>query len=260
MNASYSRGDQRRVEVVVALAFAVAGERVQPVVIERVAGDDRRDGVVERQRVGAQPRRRARAASASDVSGPVAIDPGRRQSRALRSRTTSILGWHRITARAPRREKIVAVYGERGAGRYPRQVGALQQQAAQRPQLGLEQAVRVAELGGFEGVAADELGEPIGLVGRGRHHRAHLVQGDIDPALGERPGRFRPGQPSADHGSRSRQRRLLARSTTTSLCPHFMQMRDSPSALLTFFSIPTQPHAGQVSATGLFQVEKSQAG
>ena len=30
--------------------------------------------------------------------------------------------------------------------------------------------------------------------------------------------------------------------------------------LLTFFSIPTHPHSAQVSGTGLFQVEKSQAG
>ena len=83
------------------------------------------------------------------------------------------------------------------------------------------------------------------------------------PALRERPGRLRAGETAADHGGADGGAHASATSSgsaSTTLLPHFMQVRVSPSALLIFFSIPTQPHSGQVSGTGLFQVEKSHAG
>ena len=70
----------------------------------------------------------------------------------------------------------------------------------ERPQLGLEQPVRVGELDRFEGVAADELGQPVGVVRRRLHRRPHLVQRHPDAALRERPGRLRAGETAADDG------------------------------------------------------------
>ena len=117
----------------------------------------------------------------------------------------------------------------------------------------------VGEVDRFEGVAADQLGQPVGVMGRRLHRRPHLVQGHPDAALRERPGRLRAGETAADDGG-VHASATSSGSARTSLWPHLRQVRVSPSALLTFFSMPTQPHSGQVSGTGLFQVEKSQAG
>ena len=51
----------------------------------------------------------------------------------------------------------------------------------------------------FECVAADELGEAIGLMGRRHPDGAHLVQRHADAALSERPGGFAAGEAAADH-------------------------------------------------------------
>ena len=54
--------------------------------------------------------------------------------------------------------------------------------------------MRVGGLDRLEGVAADQLGEAIGLV-RGRHADGpHFVQGDADAALGQRPGGLAAGE------------------------------------------------------------------
>ena len=153
----------------------------------------------------------------------------------------------------------LAIHGERRAARHTRLVGARQQETAEGTQLGLEQAVRVTGVRRFERVAADELGEPVGLV-RGRpHQRTHLVQRDLDAALRERPGGLRAGETAADYRSLHASA-ASSGSVTMMRLPHFMQVRVSPSARVFFCSMPTHPHSGHVSATGLFQVEKSQAG
>ena len=78
-------------------------------------------------------------------------------------------------------------------------VGTLQQQAAERAQLGLEEAMRVLELDTLEGIGADQFGEPVGLVRRGGNHGAHLVQLDLDATPGEGPGCFAARESPADH-------------------------------------------------------------
>ena len=55
------------------------------------------------------------------------------------------------------------------------------------------------EFGGLEGIAADQLGQPVRLMRRGRDHRAHLADDYGDATFGQGPGRFTPGEPSADH-------------------------------------------------------------
>ena len=155
--------------------------------------------------------------------------------------------------------EYVAVDGQRRAAGYARQVGARQQEAAKRPQLGLEQAVRVGEIDGLEGVAADELTEPIGAMRRCRHRRTHFVQRYLNAALRQRPGSLRAGETAADDGG-VHASAASSGSATTTLWPHLRQVRLSPSVLFTFFSMPTHPQLGQVSGTGRFQVEKSHAG
>jgi len=100
---------------------------------------------------------------------------------------------HRLRERHP-------VHGEGGAARHARGVRRREHDAPEPPHLGLEQAVRVRQFDRFEGVAADELGQPVGLV-RGRGAVGpHLVERDGNAALGQRPGGLAPREPAADHG------------------------------------------------------------
>ena len=77
-------------------------------------------------------------------------------------------------------------------------VGRAHDQRAEPPHLLLQEADGVIELVAAEGIGADELGEPIGLVDRGRLHRPHLVEHDGDAARRGLPGGFAPGQAAAD--------------------------------------------------------------
>ena len=147
--------------------------------------------------------------------------------------------------------------GERAPAGNARLVGGLEYDAAEQAHLGLEQAVRVHGLDGFEGVTADQLGEGVGLVRWSHPHRAHLVQGDAHAAFCERPGGLAPGETATDHvyydatssGSG-------AASSTTMVCPHFRHLRVvSPVVFDVISSIPTNPQFGHGTTTGLFQVE-----
>ena len=133
------------------------------------------------------------------MSGPVATTPGEGSS-ATSSRTHGDVGMrgHPLVHRLG---EDLAVHRQRRAARHARHVGAREQHAAERAQLGLEQAVGVGEVDGFEGVAADQLGQPVGVVGRRLDRRPHLVQGHPDAALRERPGRLRAGETAADDGA-----------------------------------------------------------
>jgi hypothetical protein len=51
---------------------------------------------------------------------------------------------------------------------------------------------------GAEGVGADQLGEPIGLVRVGAAHGPHLVQDHRHAASGELPGGLAAGESAAD--------------------------------------------------------------
>ena len=65
--------------------------------------------------------------------------------------------------------EALAIDGERGAGRHAARLGGAHHQRAEPPHLLLQQADGVIELVAAEGVAADQLGEPVGLVDGGRH-------------------------------------------------------------------------------------------
>ena len=132
-----------------------------------------------------------------------------------------------------------AVHGEHRAARHPRLVRHAEQQAAEQPQLGLEEAVRVGRFDGLEGVAADQLGEQVGLVGRRGAPGAHLHQRDTHAAFGERPGGFATGEAAADHGGGQPCAVDGAGSSTGTSTPHFRHLRKAPLALDCFVSAPT---------------------
>ncbi len=276
------------VEVVVAVALAVAGQGIDHRLVDRLPAHDRRNRVVERQRrrlalLERRPRRspfprvrngRIYPAATYGVGGrregvenragqrlrrerPGGDDAGGRELRHLaRDDADPRVRGDPLVRQA--REHL-AVHRQRGAGGHPRLIRDGEQERAEPAQLVLEQAVRVAEVGGLEGVAADELGQAAGLVGRRGHRRAHLVELDVDPPLGEGPRGFRAREPPADDGD-GHVAATSSASITTTRCWHLRQVRVSPSALETFFSMPTKPQLGQVSTTGRFQVEKSHAG
>src|SRR5262249_51899175 len=93
--------------------------------------------------------------------------------------------------------------GERGAAGDAALAGACQQEraaGAQLVHLKLEKAVGVLRILALEGVAADDLGQPVGVMRGGAAHRAHLVEGDTVPALGELVRRLRARKSAADDG------------------------------------------------------------
>ena len=109
----------------------------------------------------------------------------------------------RLNALRDARRKHIAIDGERTAARDTRRVGRLQDHAAEQPHLGLEQAVRVDRLGALERVRADQLREPLRLVGWRLANWTHLVEYHATAALGELPRGFTAGQPPTDNVNRT---------------------------------------------------------
>ena len=93
----------------------------------------------------------------------------------------------------------LAIDRERRSARDARLIGAVEDERAQLPHLGLEQAVRVAGFGALERVRADEFTEFFGAMRGGAAGGAHFIHHDRMPALGELPGGFASGEPAADH-------------------------------------------------------------
>ena len=157
-----------------------------------------------------------------------------------------------------------AIDGQRAAAGNPRRVRRLEHDAAELPHLGLEQAVRVRRFDRFEGVAADQLGEAFGLMGRRHADRPHLVQRYTYAPLGEGPGGFTAREAAPDHmyGHDMPCPYVVtssvsgADSSTTIVCAHLRHLRVvSPVVLDLISSMPTNPQLGHGTRTGLFQVE-----
>src|SRR5207244_1770539 len=73
---------------------------------------------------------------------------------------------------------------------------------------------------------------------------------------GERPGGLAPREPAADYYCfQLATDSAGAASSTTTSCPHFRHLRETPLVLVCFSSIPTNPQLGQATATGRFHVE-----
>ena len=138
--------------------------------------------------------------SASEVSGPVAMMTGDHSgpgtpctsSREMRMRGCD------CTASVTVCGKHVTIDGERGAGGHARRVGRAHHDRAEPPHLFLDQADGVVDLVGAERIAADELGEAVGLVHGRRAHRAHLVDRHVHAKFRRLPGGFAAGEAAAD--------------------------------------------------------------
>ena len=114
--------------------------------------------------------------------------PVRGRQAATSSRRISISGWA-CKRRGDGGREAVAIDRQRAAGRHLIGVGGAHDQRAEPAHLLVQQADGVVlAVVGAERVGADELGQRVGLVGRGRAQRAHLVQHDGHAARGDLPG------------------------------------------------------------------------
>src|SRR5581483_5209934 len=94
--------------------------------------------------------------------------------------------------------EFFAVDGERRTGGHAALFGDAHDQRAEPPHLLFEETHRVIELVAAEGVAAHQLGEPVGLVDRSRPNRPHLVERDRNAARRCLPGGLAPGEPTTN--------------------------------------------------------------
>jgi hypothetical protein len=76
------------------------------------------------------------------------------------------------------RRETFAIDRQRCARRHARRVGRAHDERPEPTHFLFEKADRVVEFVAAEGVAADELGELVGLVNKRRSDRPHLVQDD----------------------------------------------------------------------------------
>ena len=117
--------------------------------------------------------------------------------------------------------------------------------------------MRVQGIRRFECVAADQLGESIGLMRRRHPDGPHLVQRDAYTSFGERPGSLAPGETATHdmyYGATSSGSGAV--SSTIIVCPHLRHLRVVSPVVFDFSSsMPTKPQLGHGTATGLFQVE-----
>ena len=94
--------------------------------------------------------------------------------------------------------EAVAIDRQRRAGRHAAPVGRAQHQRAEAPHFFFQQSDGVIELVATERVGADQFGETVGFVDRGRPDRPHFVQHHRHAGRSSLPGGFGAGQTAAD--------------------------------------------------------------
>ena len=206
MKASYCVAIERAVDVVGAAAAGarLVVARLEPgdLEVDRVAMDDRRDGVEEGERVlagraadrrgerrrGERPGRDDhRAAPASGSAGDLARGARSIRGSASIAACTAAAKPSRSTASAPPAGSLWA--SPRG-----------HDQRAAAPHLLVQQADRVVErVVGAERVGAHQLGQRAGLMRLGRARRAASRAAPRAPPMRALPGRLAAGEPAADH-------------------------------------------------------------
>jgi hypothetical protein len=97
------------------------------------------------------------------------------------------------------RRKYIAIHRERLTTRHAGDGSGAQQQRVQTPEFFFEKPRCGWMLIALERIAADQLGQAIGLVCVGGSDRAHFVQNHIDPALRQLPRGFGTGQAASGH-------------------------------------------------------------
>ena len=147
--------------------------------IDALGEDDRADGVVEVEVIAADEAGQIRGeAVRRERSGG---DDGR---HAGRGDGRDLAAMHRdARMRGDRvghhRGEAIAIDGQRRARGHARGVRRAHHERAEPPHLLLEEADGVVEFVAAEGVAADQLGEPVALVNGRRPNRPHLVELDV---------------------------------------------------------------------------------
>ena len=189
----------RGVEVIAAVAFVVARLPVELREVERLGGDDRRDGVVEIETVAAEKvvdrlEERMRRERAGGDDEEVGIAPVERRH---------LLAMQRDVRRRGDRLRhgsgeLVAIDRECVARRDACRFGACDHGRVHQLHLMLQQADGIRLRRRAEGVGADELREIRGLVRGGRFRRPHLEQVDRVPLARERERAFTSGEAGAD--------------------------------------------------------------
>ena len=104
--------------------------------------------------------------------------------------------------RRDRLREPLAVHGERRAGRDTAFFRGAHHERAQAAHLLLEKPHGVVEFVASKGVAADQLGEAIGLVHRRGARRPHLVERHRHAARSGLPRGLAPGQATSDDADR----------------------------------------------------------
>ena len=198
-NASYSSRVERAVPVVLALALAVARERVHPREVERRGLDDRRHRVVEveilRAEEPADRRGRARARSAARSRSRRSPPPG---SRDTSSRTSSISGRE---SRSPPSRASAKTSRSIASASPAGTAAARAQRITSESSASISRFSRPTALRGIVGakrVRADELRALVGLVRGGADRGTHLVEADRVPAPRELPGALGAREAGAD--------------------------------------------------------------
>ena len=110
--------------------------------------------------------------------------------------------------------KVLAGDSQRRAGGQRVLEGGADHQAAHAQQFVLEDAQRAVGQRRAHGIAAHQLGQPVGDVRLRAAHGPHLVEIDAPAALGNLPGRLAPRQPAADNRYRLTHRPTLPTLTT----------------------------------------------
>ena len=95
--------------------------------------------------------------------------------------------------------KIIAAHGQRTPCGHGIAIGNVDDLAPHPHHLVLENAQRPVGQGAAHGVATDQFGQAVGCVRFGRACGTHLIEVDLDAAVGHLPCRLTAGQPAADN-------------------------------------------------------------
>jgi len=190
---------ERTVEVIAGGVdgLAIAGGTEHDGEVNRAGVDDGADAVEEVEPLGTgQPRDLGRQRVACEGAR------GNDHDRAARKRgqflPPDLNARVAFDGRAHFGGKNLAIHGERLASRHASGGGRSKQERSEPSKFLLEEPGRAGNLFAFQRVAANQLGEPIGLVSGGGAGRPHLVQFDSEAGLRDLPGSLRSRQTAAD--------------------------------------------------------------
>ena len=124
------------------------------------------------------------------MTGPRSVDSGIAVTSSREIVISGCVGSTRVTISANRSRSTASA-----APAGTRLLGRPHHQRAETPHLFFQQADGVVQLVAAEGIAADQFGEPIGLVNRRLPDRPHFVERNGNAPRGRLPGCLEPASP-----------------------------------------------------------------